>query len=93
MGCLHDGSESHVRLHLIREESSLLEASETLSPPEPRRVRCVLWILIGVAVLLLGGSVLSTLCTAQHHVLGVVATVVIWLQARSCFVRAYRSVH
>jgi hypothetical protein len=91
MGCLHDGSEPRVRLHLIREESSLLEASETLSPPEPRRIRRILWILIGVAVMLLGGSVLSALCTARHHVLGVVATVIIWLQALSCFVRAYRS--
>jgi len=90
---MRDQPDHGVRLHLIREESSLLETSETISPPEPRRVRRILWVLIGVAVMLLGSNVFSTLCTAQHHVLGIVATVVIWLQALSCFIRAYRNIH
>jgi len=77
-------------LHLIREEPMLLEET-----PQPRRGwgRRVLWLLLGIAVLLLGGQVFSAMCAGNQHVLGATATILIWLQALSCFIRAYRSVH
>jgi hypothetical protein len=33
------------------------------------------------------------MCAGNQHVLGATATILIWLQALSCFIRAYRSVH
>jgi hypothetical protein len=78
-----------VNLHLIREEPSLSEKH-----PQPRfsRMRQVLWSLLGVTILLLGGDVFSALNAAHHSYLGSLATIIVWLQAFQCFVHAHRSV-